>query len=248
MTPFENLKATMQTFQQRTPRPDRQPDPSNLEVIRETTDYVRALVDTLRTKEQAALENQRLSDLGRQEAIREIAQGGLSELGPLRRKTEVTNEALDRVTALALDYMTLPDGVDKLEALLLAQEVRAEFRGQSQAERDGAFIQAAGRLDRVTMRAFQAAPAGPWISGEVLRRGERSYAERKNSSAYSQLQRLTQLRDHLLTLSQFMAGALLRYGVEPRALEHAIGFTLAELNIAEPPKPLAFARREAGRG
>lgn len=248
MTVFETAQAQLTTYQTSRPRSDRRPDPAILEQMQEATNYTTALLDTLLQKEKTVLGNPRLSNVGKQEKVREVAEGALNETGPIRRKIETVREAMNRVRGLTVDYMSLPKDIDRLEQLLLAQEIRAEFRRRPQHEKDSAFFAAAQKLDAQTMRAFMTAPGGSWVSSEFLQRAERAYAERRNPEAYAQLQPLTQLYDHLVSLSRLIAVALLQYQVEPAALEKALGASLAEMTIAEPQKSLTQLVTDQGAG
>lgn len=233
-TVFDKLSTNISTLLARQPRPDLAPSPDSLVARQQSSDFAVAWTQTFRRKESDVLANGHLSDLGRQAAIRKVAAEAAGDLGPLRRPITATKEAMGRLKSVVLDYMSLPEGQDKLEALLLAQEVRTEYRSRPQSEKDGAFIQAAERLDRATLRAFQTAPAGPWVSGEMLQRAEQVYAEHNNPDVLEQLRRLQQLFDHYVSLSRMIALALLAYDLVPDQVEQALGVSLQEMQIDRP--------------
>lgn len=235
-TPFDTLNRNLTALRDHQPRVDRAPHPDSLEAMQRAQDFALSWVATFRRKEADILANKHLSDLGRQEEIRKVAIKSAADLGPIRRPIEATKEAMARLRVVTLDYMQPTDGQDRLEALLLSQEIRQEFRGCPQRDKDAAFLQAAERQDRTTMRAFQAAPAGPWITGEILQRAEQVYGERQNPNAWEQMRRLGRLYEHYILLGGMIASSLLAYDLAPDTIEQALGLTLPEMQIQEPLK------------
>ncbi len=245
-TPFAQLTVNLAAL--KTHRPKHAPHQDSLAVMQEASDFAMSWVATFRGKESAVLANKRLSDIGRQEEILKVAVEATADLGPIRRPIEATKEAMQRLRAVVLDYQDLPEGVDKIEALMLSQEVRQEFRGRPQHEKDAAFLQAADRQDRTTMRAFLTAPGGAWIDGEVRQRGDEAYGARRDPAAWAMLQRLERLYEFYVSLGRMIAIALLAYGLESSQVEKALGLTLSEMQIQEPLKSKPVEELVAGKG
>lgn len=247
-TPFDKLGQNLTALRDHQPRADRAPHPDSLEAMQRAQEYAMSWVATFRRKEADILANGRLSDVGKREETLQVATAAAGDLGPIRRPIEVTKEAMARFKTIALDYMQLPAGQDRLEALLLSQEIRQEFRGRPQHEKDAVFLQAAERQDRTTMRSFQTAPAGPWITGEMLQRAEQVYGERQNPGAWEQMWRLGRLYEYYVSLGRMVALALLAYGLAPDTIEKAVGLTLPEMQIQPPLKAKALEELVGGKG
>lgn len=241
-TVFDKLNTNLTALLNRQPRPDLAPHPDSLAARQEASDFALSWTHTFRRKESDILADGHLSDLGRQDKLRRVAAEAAGDLGPLRRPIVAAKELQGRHKNVVLDYQQLPEGQDRLEALLLAQEVRAEFRTLRQDQRDAGFIAAAQRGDRVTMRAMMSAPAGAWISGETLQRAEQLYASKRDPEVWEQLQRLQGLLDHLTSLARMIALALLAYHLEPAQIETALGLTFEEMQLDRP------TPKGAGRG
>lgn len=176
-------------------------------------------------KQEAAISRDtRLSDQGRREAMAAHAQKAVPETKWLGDKRNQIIETIARLRALCLDFMERPKGADLTEAYFRERELRDGLRGRPQVERDGAFLRAAERLDRETMRALLDAPgAEPWVSEEARRRGETSYGQRKNAEVWARVQDLEVLLDHVSGLADHVGQVLLTMGGEPSAIKKALG-------------------------
>jgi len=227
VTALEQALAGIKTLQQRGfgPEGNRQA-PDRLERWAEIEDRARVQTEDLSKQEFTIRRDSRLSDAGKAEKGRELAQTATGDFRWIGREITQTSEAQDRLRALCLDYLKAPKDGDKLLAFLREQEVRQHFRDQPEHERRMAFQQAAERLDGETMRAFQTGPGGPWIAGETLQRAEEIYGQRRNPEAWKNMQSLGVYAEHLNVLAMLIARALLSYGADQSAVEKALAIPL----------------------
>lgn len=252
MTGYEQALASSKTLRTRGlgPRANKQEDSDNLKRRQELDDRTGALLEHLHGQERAILANKRLSDLGRTERVRELAQSEAKEFGYLGREFTKTREVMNRLKALCLDYRIVPKDADKQVEYLRGWEVRQDFRHRPQHEREGAFFSAAERLDGEYMRAFLTGPGLPLVTGDIVGRAEEAYGQRRNPEAWDTLQRTSQYHEYVLGLARIVAWALTSYVVPPADIEKALQTPLVELGIepAKQPLPQLVTDKDAARG
>jgi hypothetical protein len=148
------------------------------------------LVQTVVANAAAIRKNPKLSPVGIDAELQKLGTATTDDVGYLGKEIYTTREALTRVRAVALDYLTVPHGVDKQLQYWREMEIRMDYRAKSEPERQAAFTAAATRGDAEFMRAFTNGPGLPLVSSELVARAEALYAETQHPEAWSTLQGL----------------------------------------------------------
>lgn len=206
------------------------------------------------TNAEAIRKNPRLSPVGQDAELQKLATATADDVGYLGKEMSTTLEALTRVQALALDYLTVPRDTDKQVEYWRQMEIRMDYRAKSEPERQAAFIHAAEQGNAEVLRAFQNAPGGAWFSGELVDRMNAMYAEKRNPEAWNLLQGLQVYHDRLGELAGHVGQALLTWQADPSVIEKNLGITLPldprqeQLAKAQAIREQAAKGQGAGRG
>lgn len=196
--------------------------PGMLAPYLDIVERVTAANERLTERRSAVMRDANLSREGRERALAALAPVAIKEFSFVGEKLTNAKEAVVRCQTGCLDYRARPTGNEVVQEGR-EREFRDSLRAKPQHDRDMAFYRAAERLDAEGMRGLMSGPGGPWISGEMLSRGETMYAERRNPQLHEQWQQIDVLIERLEGIARFAAQVLLTLGAERPATLKALG-------------------------
>lgn len=169
----------------------------------------------------AVLADRRLSDQGKQNKLRELAEQIVKATpAVLKKLLEHIDAAAKRLQDVMLYPITAPVTGDTLVAFFSQQEIR---QGIAKADADKLFLLALETGNMEVAGALIKAPGGSWVQKDIRRRGEEAYAQRTNPAAWEEAQSLAQLQALVESLIAQVGRWYEILGAPPELIANAVG-------------------------
>ncbi len=192
------------------------------------------------------LRDEHLAQAGKQAAIRALAETfvpSLSWLKNLVEKHEKEHQGFE--VNLFSVKSTIGDAVVRE---LRNGEVRRQFSGLKESERDAQFLRAADQENAEILDALLTSPMGRLISDEVQRRGLESRAKRLHPDMFTAYELNALAVDFARMLVEVMARRLHSVGVGVEVIRKALGDSMADALALQRSGVVDPRRDHAGAG
>lgn len=192
---------------------------TGVEIIRK----IDQVAEGVQAKQQSIQESKVFNDVGKSQASAELGTATISKMTPLARVVRSHEEDIHD-TKHALYAVKVPEtfGTDASVQYFYGKEIRDQYRGLNQNERDSAFAVAAQTDTDAVLWALLQAPT-PLVSAEIMERVLAERAERLNPETVARLKQVEILHEILSGLLDAVRMWLRGLGADPKVIFKELG-------------------------